>query len=271
MEQSLPEGFKEEHNVVHGISDGGLLHIKIHRPEKKNALYPEMYKVIYEQLDMGAQNEQVKVVLVYGSNGNFSAGNDVNSFLSNDPPPMQVAIDMIWKYVTYPKPLVFFVQGCCVGIIAALSSWADFVYCSEDAYFLIPFMSLNLSPEGLSSLKYPELLGRRKANEMIFLEKRLHAKTALKHGFINGILKKEDMPATEPILKDIGKIPALQKLLSLDSNTMQRAKKLLLQAQDIDKLKQHNHMEQTTFYEAQNSPKFKETVQKYVEMMWKAA
>ena len=43
----LPPGFVEEHNIVYGTSEeGALLHIKLNRPEKKNALYPEMYEVI---------------------------------------------------------------------------------------------------------------------------------------------------------------------------------------------------------------------------------
>jgi enoyl-CoA hydratase/carnithine racemase len=50
MESKLPPGFKEEHNIVYGITDNGLLHIKLNRPEKKNALYPEMYEVIRTQV-----------------------------------------------------------------------------------------------------------------------------------------------------------------------------------------------------------------------------
>ncbi len=43
----LPEGFKEENNIVYGVKDG-LMHVKLNRPEKKNALYPEMYSTIRE-------------------------------------------------------------------------------------------------------------------------------------------------------------------------------------------------------------------------------
>jgi enoyl-CoA hydratase/carnithine racemase len=46
MEKKLPDGFVEESNVIYGITAEGLMHIKLNRPEKKNALYPEMYEVI---------------------------------------------------------------------------------------------------------------------------------------------------------------------------------------------------------------------------------
>ncbi len=92
---------------------------------------------------------------------------------------------------------------------------------------MIPFMSLNLCPEGMSSIKFPEILGRRKAAEMIFLEHRLTAKEALERGFVNAIIPKDKIPATEPILTDLSKIPGLQKLLGFELTTLRTAKRLL--------------------------------------------
>jgi enoyl-CoA hydratase/carnithine racemase len=171
----LPAGFTEESNIIFGISDGCLLHIKINRPEKKNAFYPEMYEVIRRQVKRAKEDDTIKAVLVYGSKGNFSAGNDLMSFLNNDPPEPEYVMNMLWDNATFDKPIFYFVQGCCVGVITTLVAFADFVYVSDDAFFLMPFMSLNLGPEGMSSIKFPEIIGRRKASEMIFLEHRLTA------------------------------------------------------------------------------------------------
>lgn len=90
-------------------------------------------------------------------------------------------------------------------------------------------MSLNLGPEGLSSIKFPELLGRRKANEMIFLESKLLAKEAAEYGFVNAVLPKDKAPSVDPVLTDISKIPGLTKLLSFDTKTVKNAKRLLLE------------------------------------------
>lgn len=101
-------------------------------------------------------------------------------------------------------------------------------------------MSLNLGPEGMSSIKFPELIGRRKAAEMIFLEHRLTAKEALDHKFINGILPKDKMPSTEPIITDISKIPGLKKLLGYDLTTLRNAKRLMINGQDLVRMKKQN-------------------------------
>jgi hypothetical protein len=78
------------------------------------------------------------------------------------------------------------------------------------------------------------------------------------------------MPATEPVITEIAKIPGLKKLLSYDIQTVKNAKRLLMQGQDMARLKKQNWDEQQAFFAAQKSPLFKETVNKYVEMLWKA-
>ena len=241
METALPPGFKEEHNIVYGITPDGLLHIKINRPEKKNAFYPEMYETIRKQVSMAKDDDRVKAVLTYGSKGSFSAGNDLLSFMNaEEPPSVEYVSSMLWDNATFDKPVFYFVQGCCVGVITTMVAFADFVFCSDDAFFVIPFMSLNLGPEGLSSVKFPEIIGRRKAAEMIFLEHRLTAQEALQHRFINGIIPKEQIPATEPVLLDTDKIPGLKKLLGFDMVTLRNAKRLMIQGQDLERLKKHN-------------------------------
>ena len=57
-------------------------------------------------------------MLMYGSGGNFSAGNDVTSFFNNDPPSAEDVAAMLFENVTFDKPVVYLVQGCCVGIVA---------------------------------------------------------------------------------------------------------------------------------------------------------
>jgi len=41
------------------------------------------------------------------------------------------------------------------------------------------------------------------------------------------------------------------------------------QGQDLEKLKKQNRVEQEMFFAAQKSDIFKETVNRYVEMLWK--
>lgn len=167
---TLPEGFKLENHIIFGCTPEGLFHIKLHRPNKKNALKREMYHKLCELLLLTNKLEEARVVLVYGANGDFCAGNDMQDFMTKEPESPYRMNNLMMAFATLEKPLYFFVQGCSVGITATYVTHADFAYCSEDAFFYTPFMGLRLVPEGLSSIKFPELMGRRKANEVLYTD-----------------------------------------------------------------------------------------------------
>ena len=76
----------------------GVQIITLNRPEKKNAFTQAMYKQIREEMLAAAANPVVRVVLLRGAGGVFSAGNDMNDFspqpedgaLVPDSPAMQL-------------------------------------------------------------------------------------------------------------------------------------------------------------------------------------
>jgi enoyl-CoA hydratase/carnithine racemase len=125
------------------------------------------------------------------------------------------------QFVYLKKPLYFYVNGCGVGFLAATSVFADFVYMTEDAFLMLPFMSLLLCPEGGSSIVLPQIVGKRKANEMIYLESRVYAKEAVDYNLATGIIQRGQEPPTEPIITEISKLPNMEKLLSIDTETLQ--------------------------------------------------
>eukprot|EP00347_Sterkiella_histriomuscorum_P018299 403346038 len=261
---NLPDGFKIECNIIFGCTEEGLFHIKLHRPKKKNALSRDMYHKLHDLLVYANKLEEARVVLVYGANGDFCAGNDMQDFLNREPECPVRMNNLMMAFATLEKPLYFFIQGCSVGITATYVTHADFAYCSEDAFFYTPFMSLTLVPEGLSSIKFPEFMGRRKANEVLYTDQRVTAQVALESRFINGIIKKVDLPNTESIITEIDKLPLLRKLLNGDPKTVQNAKRLLIQAQPMARYQAHNLLEQRNVQASELAPGFKDHVRKYM-------
>lgn len=73
------------------------------------------------------------------------------------------------------KPIVAVIRGGCVGIGFTALTLVDFVYCSPDAFFMVPFMKSFQSPEGTSSLNFPAQMGKRKAVETLLLDKPMRA------------------------------------------------------------------------------------------------
>ena len=59
---------------------GGVLTLTLNRPEKKNALTPEMYRAIGEAIDAAPDDPEVRCVLIRGNGDMFCAGNDLGDF-----------------------------------------------------------------------------------------------------------------------------------------------------------------------------------------------
>jgi enoyl-CoA hydratase/carnithine racemase len=58
-------------------------------------------------------------------------------------------------------------------------TFCDFIYATPETVFMAPFNSTFQSPEGISTIRFAEVIGVRKANEMLLLDKKLNAKEAL--------------------------------------------------------------------------------------------
>ncbi|MGH8561909.1 MAG: enoyl-CoA hydratase-related protein, partial [Nevskiales bacterium] len=60
----------------------GILHIRLNRPDKKNALSQAMYSALANAFDQARTEPKVRVVLLTGGPDCFCSGNDVQDFLN---------------------------------------------------------------------------------------------------------------------------------------------------------------------------------------------
>ena len=197
----LPQGLTFSDGLVYGSrpTHPGLFEIKYHNPKRKNAISTGTQKKFAQLVNAANENDEIKVILVYGSQNMFSSGNDISMFAGIGPSEIEKATkeavlvgvrDFIGSIMNSKKPTIMFVRGRCLGMTFTIMSNADFVYCTEDASFQTPFMRSFQSPEGCSTFTFPEQFGTRLANEILLCDKVVSADLALKTGFVNQILPK---------------------------------------------------------------------------------
>jgi len=73
-----------EHLLVE--REQGLLTLRMHRPDKKNALTRAMYSGMADVLVQADQDKSVRAVLITGGDSCFTSGNDVADFIQARPP-----------------------------------------------------------------------------------------------------------------------------------------------------------------------------------------
>lgn len=178
--------------------EAGVCTITLERAEKKNALTRDMYKAIADALDSARDDDAIGCVLITGSGGVFSAGNDIGDFRKAKDGPREQHPDSARIYTglpTYPKPVVAAVDGLAIGIGCTILLHCDLVYASPAARFRMPFVDLGLVPELGASLLVPRLAGQHKAAELILLGDFFDAATAESIGLVNKVLPAEELGA----------------------------------------------------------------------------
>lgn len=169
--------------------EGGVLRIELRRAEKKNALTAAMYAAAADALAAAEADADVRVILIHGQPGVFTAGNDLKDFLDNPPLSDDTPVfRFISGFAALTKPFMAAVSGPAVGVGTTMLLHCDLVYADPSARFQLPFVNLGLCPEAASSLLLPALAGHARAAELLMLGEPFGAEQALAMGLINAVL-----------------------------------------------------------------------------------
>ncbi|WOX06634.1 enoyl-CoA hydratase [Microbulbifer pacificus] len=168
---------------------GRVLEITINRPERKNALTMAMYAAMADLLNEAAGDPGVRVVILTGTSGVFTSGNDLTDFLggsaSGEESPVFRFMHALYHF---PKPVIAAVAGPAVGIGTTLLLHCDLSIAEDDAVFQMPFVNLGLCPEYGSSFLLPRIMGHAKASELLLLGKKFDAQTAADVNICNEVV-----------------------------------------------------------------------------------
>jgi len=171
--------------------DEHIVKIQLNRPQKKNALHPDMYHAIREEIESANDDTSVHVIYITGSEDSFSAGNDLKTFISD--PTSDAAGRFIHAIAMAQTPIVAAVNGLAVGVGVTMLLHCDLVYAVDNATFNFAFIDLGVVPEAASSYLLPQMVGQRRAAELLMLGERFDAQTAYEVGIVNQILHADDL------------------------------------------------------------------------------
>ncbi len=131
----------------------------LNRPEKRNAMSPALHYEMDEALARLEYDDEVKVVVVSGTGGNFSAGQDLRTFfreLEDKPYERAKAAEAAnrWRWARlyqYNKPTIAMVHGVCVGGAFMQLCACDFAIAADNATFSLSEVNWGTIPGALVS------------------------------------------------------------------------------------------------------------------------
>jgi enoyl-CoA hydratase/carnithine racemase len=200
-------------------SADGLLTLTFNRPTRRNAFNDAIYIALARALREARLDEQVKVVLLTGAQGYFSAGNDLADFIGYDRRDDFLPAAFLRELAACTKPVVAAVEGGAIGVGATLLLHCDFVYAGRSTRLHMPFIHLNVCPEGGSSVLLPARAGSRRAARWLLLGEPFDATQAQEADLVTEVL---DDGATLAHAQAVA-----QRLAALDPAALQTTKRLL--------------------------------------------
>ena len=151
--------------------ENGIGWVILNRPDKRNAMSPQMHREMVAVLDELEFDPEVKVLVLTGAGEAWCAGQDLKLFfrdLDNDPAGQVRAhtASHTWRWqklFTYPKPTIAMVNGFCFGGGFTQLIACDFAIAAEDATFGLSEVNWGIMPAGFVSRALTEAPGLRDA------------------------------------------------------------------------------------------------------------
>lgn len=184
--------------------------IAFSRPEKKNAITSAMYQQAADALNDAGSSDAVRVIVITGDGGCFTAGNDLEDFLQRPPQGDDSPVAQFMNALrTMPKPVIAAVPGLAIGIGTTLLMHCDLVYAADAAKFAMPFTQLGLCPEFASSVLLPRIAGYQRAAEKLLFGEPFDAAEAEKVGLVNRALPADElMPFVQAQAAKLAALPS---------------------------------------------------------------
>lgn len=171
----------------------GIAWTSLNRPDKRNAMSPQLHYDMDDALARLEVDDDVRVVVVTGEGGNFSAGQDLKKFfreLEKDPGERKKAAAAAnrWRWerlYQYDKPTIAMVHGYCVGGAFMQLLATDFAIAAENATFSLSEVNWGILPGALVSKAVIDTVLPRHALYYACLGDPFDGKEAARIGMIN--------------------------------------------------------------------------------------
>ncbi len=167
--------------------------VRLNRPKQLNALNGPTMDLLCETLEALDADEEIRAIVVTGSERAFAAGADIGEMATASP------IDMLrgnrigqWDRVRrITKPVIAAVNGWCLGGGCELAMTLDLIIAGEGARFGQPEITIGIIPGAGGTQRLTRAIGKSRAMEMILTGEPMAAAEALSRGLVSRVVPDE--------------------------------------------------------------------------------
>ena len=189
------------HGTVIPQTEGELSILTLNRPDKRNALSPELIADILEALDT-IEYGPARVAIITGAGQSFCAGMDLAALRTlADHTPAENLVDSgrtlgLFKRVwSFPKPLIAAVNGAAVAGGCGIATLCDITIASTEAKFGYTEVRIGFMPALISTFVQLQV-GEKVARDLLLTGRIFGAEEARELGLVNRVVPPEQLLST---------------------------------------------------------------------------
>ena len=196
-------------------SENGIQTITINRPAQLNALNKETISELSVAFKVADDDQAIGVILLTGQGEkSFVAGADIKEFvtfsIAQGGELAYSGQESLFNLIeNLSKPVIAVINGYALGGGLELAMACHLRVAATGALFGLPEVSLGLIPGYGGTQRLAQLVGKGRANELIFTAGMISAEEAWRIGLVNHIVSPEDLlnkssDLAEKIMKNSG-------------------------------------------------------------------
>jgi len=185
----------------------GIATITFNRPEKLNALFPDMRVEIRSALESVDADDKVRVIIFTGAGRGFCAGADVGNVMggaemAEDEPKralylQPVATSRLLEVIRkINKPTICAINGVVAGSGMCLALTCDILLASDKATYRVAFTRMGMPPRDSLSYLLPMRIGTHQALELVYTNRLIDAGEMERIGLVNKIVPHDELIKT---------------------------------------------------------------------------
>jgi len=179
--------------------EGSVLTLRLNRPERLNALDPELGQALAASVERAASDPSVRAVILTGAGRAFCAGGDLGAIRAlrdagrtrELEPLLRAGTKLILTLRTMEKPVIAAVNGPAAGAGMNVALACDYRIASEQATFGQNFAKVGLFPDYGGTYLLPRLAGESRAAWMFFTGDMISAQEAMRIGVVDRVVAPE--------------------------------------------------------------------------------
>ena len=177
-----------------------VAHLRLNRPERMNSMDPVFWHELDQLLKRLHRSGEARALVISGEGKHFSAGMDLAVFqgslqLDDQTAEGRAAVfDLLGEMQatftlleTLRIPVIFAIQGACVGGAVDLVTAGCIRYATADAFFCVQEINIGMVADVGTLQRLPKLVPLGIAKEMAYTGRRLGAQRALACGLVNEV------------------------------------------------------------------------------------